>query len=672
MIRQREYDSGGLLIKDEWTMGEKEQFVAVNFKIVGTLPASAPEGQVLIHVDTLKEWVGGNWRPVAAPLASPAFTGTPTAPTAAPGTNTTQIATTAFAAALGALKANIASPTFTGTPAAPTASAGTNTTQISTCAFVTAAIANLIGTVPGALDTLQEIDAAINNDASFAATITTQLALKAPLASPALTGTPTAPTAAAATNTTQVATTAYVVTALGSYVPTTRTLTGSGAIQIGGSNSAQALSGNLTISIVASSASVPGSMSAAHYTLVNGATAAATNSTLVLRDGSGGATYGGTLSGAAATFSGNLGATTVSAMRYGLVLARGTTFANTPGHAEYLGAYANTFGFGTLELEVAANNDNRQVSFYIVSWQYDETASAWYKCYPINGSQYNPHIDLECRVGGGTATFRLRQSTYGDTGADDTFNVSIRDLSKNGTWTTDSTTASGVAAPTGAIASTAPYGANKRAIINRILPEAHVGTTGDAIEIGYVSLANSQSWNLALYCTGQQGGGGEMRFAKTYRVMRPVHATTGQWELMVPEVNSGPSQSGADYQMECYQSGGTLYFRLRALANWNNGYPIRVVVDSFNEEGFSESNTSYTSATATTVVCPWTQMGTYYNQGSGLGGCIFGARPTATKMADADIPNGFVHFYLDESGHNLKFRVRYSSGTLKTGTLALV
>ena len=37
-------------------------------------------------------------------------------------------------------KANIASPTFTGTPAAPTASAGTNTTQIATTAFVTAAI----------------------------------------------------------------------------------------------------------------------------------------------------------------------------------------------------------------------------------------------------------------------------------------------------------------------------------------------------------------------------------------------------------------------------------------------------------------------------------------------------------------------------------------------------
>lgn len=44
--------------------------------------------------------------------------------------------------------------------------------------------------------------------------LTTHLGEKAPLASPALTGTPTAPTAAAGTNTTQIATTAWVNTAI--------------------------------------------------------------------------------------------------------------------------------------------------------------------------------------------------------------------------------------------------------------------------------------------------------------------------------------------------------------------------------------------------------------------------------------------------------------------------
>ena len=73
-----------------------------------------------------------------APIASPTLTGTPAAPTAGAGTNTTQIATTAFATTADNLKANLASPALTGTPTAPTAGAGTNTTQIATTAFVAA------------------------------------------------------------------------------------------------------------------------------------------------------------------------------------------------------------------------------------------------------------------------------------------------------------------------------------------------------------------------------------------------------------------------------------------------------------------------------------------------------------------------------------------------------
>jgi hypothetical protein len=173
-----------------------------------------------------------------------------------------------------ALKADIASPTFTGTPAAPTAGAGTNTTQLATTAFVTAAIAALVDGAPGAIDTLNELAAALGDDANFSTTITNSIAavqsdvdqnevdgdaadaalsgrldvleadattaaavaavqadvdqneadadaaiaLKADIASPALTGTPTAPTAAADTNTTQIATTAYVQTELSALV----------------------------------------------------------------------------------------------------------------------------------------------------------------------------------------------------------------------------------------------------------------------------------------------------------------------------------------------------------------------------------------------------------------------------------------------------------------------
>lgn len=56
---------------------------------------------------------------------------------------------------------------------------------------ITTAVNNLLNGAPGALDTLKELADAINDDASFAATVTTALALKAPLASPAFTGTPT-------------------------------------------------------------------------------------------------------------------------------------------------------------------------------------------------------------------------------------------------------------------------------------------------------------------------------------------------------------------------------------------------------------------------------------------------------------------------------------------------
>ncbi|EIH8648495.1 tail fiber protein, partial [Escherichia coli] len=115
-------------------------------------------------------------------------------------------------------KAPIESPSLTGTPTAPTAAQGTNSTQIANTAFVKEAITALINGAPGTLDTLKEIAAAINNDPNFSTTINNALALKAPLASPALTGIPTAPTAAQGTNNTQIATTAYVRAAISALV----------------------------------------------------------------------------------------------------------------------------------------------------------------------------------------------------------------------------------------------------------------------------------------------------------------------------------------------------------------------------------------------------------------------------------------------------------------------
>jgi hypothetical protein len=202
-------------------------------------------------------------------LASPALTGVPTAPTAAPGTNTTQLATTAFVTAadvaertatatltgktlnltgntLVATSAQIAaavsdetgtgalvfagSPALTGTPTAPTAAPGVNTTQVATTAFVTAAdVAERTATATLTGKTLNlTSNTLVATSAQIAAAVSDETGTGALVfaGSPALTGTPTAPTAAPGVNTTQVATTAFVTAATVAERTATATLTG--------------------------------------------------------------------------------------------------------------------------------------------------------------------------------------------------------------------------------------------------------------------------------------------------------------------------------------------------------------------------------------------------------------------------------------------------------------
>lgn len=110
--------------------------------------------------------------------------------TAAQVTNTPSgnIAATTVQAALNELdseKAPLSSPALTDTPTSPTATAGTNTTQIATTAFANTAAANaaaaLVNAAPGTLDTLDELAAALGDDANFAATTASALAGKQPL-----------------------------------------------------------------------------------------------------------------------------------------------------------------------------------------------------------------------------------------------------------------------------------------------------------------------------------------------------------------------------------------------------------------------------------------------------------------------------------------------------------
>ena len=74
-----------------------------------------------------------------------------------------------------------------------TQAASDNTTKIATTAYVTTAIANLADSAPSTLNTLNELAAALGDDANYATTTTNAIAAKAPLASPTFTTTITTP-----------------------------------------------------------------------------------------------------------------------------------------------------------------------------------------------------------------------------------------------------------------------------------------------------------------------------------------------------------------------------------------------------------------------------------------------------------------------------------------------
>ncbi|MHA8075773.1 tail fiber domain-containing protein [Aquirufa sp. TARAVU-A1A] len=206
-----------------------------------------------------------------APLNSPSLTGTPTAPTVAAGDNSTKIATTSFvstavttavtsgatpdatttstgkiqlAGDLGGTatsptvpglfaKAPLNSPALTGTPTAPTATAGDNSTQIATTSFVSTAITS--GATPDASTTSTgKIQLAGDLGGTATSPTVPGLSAKAPLNSPALTGTPTAPTATAGDNSTQIATTSFVSTAITSGATPDASTTSTGKIQLAG------------------------------------------------------------------------------------------------------------------------------------------------------------------------------------------------------------------------------------------------------------------------------------------------------------------------------------------------------------------------------------------------------------------------------------------------------
>ncbi len=137
-----------------------------------------------------------------APLASPALTGTPTAPTASIGTNTTQLATTAFVEAAAATTITVAdeSSDTTSFPVFVTAATGDLPPKSGTNLTFNSLTGDLSATLIAGITSANLLDKTATE------TITSTWTLP----SPSLTGIPTAPTAAIGTDTTQLATTAFV------------------------------------------------------------------------------------------------------------------------------------------------------------------------------------------------------------------------------------------------------------------------------------------------------------------------------------------------------------------------------------------------------------------------------------------------------------------------------
>lgn len=139
-------------------------------------------------------------------------------------------------------KAPLASPALTGTPTTPTPTAGLSNLQIANTAFVAGAIStaitNLINASPTALDTLNELAAALGNDPNFATTVTNALAGKAPLNGTGTSGTWPISITGSAGNASTVTT-----------ITTTQTLTATAGAAVGGVGTYAFLGMNLSQAI---------------------------------------------------------------------------------------------------------------------------------------------------------------------------------------------------------------------------------------------------------------------------------------------------------------------------------------------------------------------------------------------------------------------------------------
>lgn len=189
-----------------------------NWFVLSNTGLVSAQGQVLAYITGLTSDAQAQLN-LKAPLASPGLTGTPTVPTPSASDNTTKIASTAYVKTNLADYLPLVGGTLTGAliGTAVTAS-GTVTAQgnvvLGTSTSNTATVNSNISANSQTISPTQ-----LGYVSGVTSAIQTQLNSKAPLASPALTGTPTVPTASSSDNSTQIASTAYVKSNVADYLP---------------------------------------------------------------------------------------------------------------------------------------------------------------------------------------------------------------------------------------------------------------------------------------------------------------------------------------------------------------------------------------------------------------------------------------------------------------------
>lgn len=370
-----------------------------------------------------------------APIASPALTGTPTAPTAGATTNTTQIATTAFVQAAlltapggvssfntrtgaivlqasdvtGVGGALLASPAFSGTPTAPTAAPSTSTTQLATTAFVT----NAIAAIPADVTSFNGRTGAVTLNGPDISAAGGALTL-----SPALTGTPSAPTAAPGTSSTQIATTAFVqaaVTAASGGVTSFNTRTGVVTLT----------SGDVT--------GVGGALIASpNFTgTPSGPTAAAgTNSTQLATTAFVTAAIAAGVAGAVSSFNGRTGAVTLQGAD---ISAAGGALLASPQFTGVPTVPTAAVGTNTTQAASTAFVDNAVAAAPTTSFPAGTVMLFWQAAAPLGWTQVTTQNDKLLRVvsnttTGGTAGGSAAFSTFNAQTATSTYTLTTNDL----------------------------------------------------------------------------------------------------------------------------------------------------------------------------------------------------------------------------------------------------